>query len=204
MTLAIIDYGVGNVRAFANIYNQLGISCRLACASSELEDATHIILPGVGAFDWAMQRFTESGMREPLEDLVAEKAVKVLGVCVGMQMLARSSEEGHMHGLGWIPGVVRRFNKTEISSKIPLPHMGWNEIRPVYNHPLFLDIDTPRYYFLHSYYFEPDSNDVVVASAEYGGRFAAAVGHNHVLGVQFHPEKSHHWGVGLLRNFARL
>jgi imidazole glycerol-phosphate synthase subunit HisH len=202
--ITIVDYGVGNVQAFANIYHRLGIPFRLAGTAAALDGATRLILPGVGAFDWAMKRLGDSGMRARLDELVLTQGVPVLGVCVGMQMLARGSDEGQLEGLGWIPASVRRFDEATFDQKTRLPHMGWNDVVPVGQHPLFRDMPGPRFYFLHSYYFQPDAADTVVATADYMGRFAAAVSSRHIFGVQFHPEKSHQWGVQLLRNFAQL
>lgn len=202
--ITIVNYGVGNVQAFANIFHRLGIPHRLASTAAELEGATQLILPGVGAFDWAMQRLSDSGMRSRLDSLVVDQRVPVLGVCVGMQMLARGSDEGQLPGLGWVPASVRRFDETRFDQKTRLPHMGWNDVHPQADHPLFREMTAPRFYFLHSYYFQPDTEDTVVATADYMGPFAAAVGAGHIFGVQFHPEKSHQWGVQLLKNFAEL
>ena len=201
--ITVVDYGLGNIQAIVSIYKFLGISCRIARDSQELSQASRLILPGVGAFDWAMQRLEVSGLRPVLDDLVLGRQVPVLGICVGMQMMANQSEEGSLLGLGWIPGEVKRFDEGLLSSKSSLPHMGWNDIDPI-EHPLFANILDPRFYFLHSYCFQPDSADQVLAEAYYGYRFAAAVCRDHVIGVQFHPEKSHHWGIQLLQNFAEL
>jgi len=201
--ITLVDYGLGNIKAFANIYKQLGVSYSIASDVHGLIGASRLVLPGVGAFDWAMQRLELSGMRPALDDLVLNQQVPVLGICVGMQMMATRSDEGHQPGLGWIQGEVKRFDSQLFTTKTQLPHMGWNDIFPV-DHPLFVGIADPRFYFLHSYFFQPSIPDVVLADAEYGQRFAACIGARHVLGVQFHPEKSHHWGVRLLRNFSEI
>lgn len=201
--ITLVDYGLGNVQAFANIYKRLGVSYAIASDADGLIGASRLVLPGVGAFDWAMQRLDLSGMRPSLDDLVLNQQVPVLGICVGMQIMATRSDEGQEPGLGWIQGEVKRFDSQLFNTKTKLPHMGWNDIFPV-NHPLFAGIFDPRFYFLHSYFFQPSCLDVVLAEAEYGQRFAASVGVRHILGVQFHPEKSHHWGVHLLRNFAEF
>ena len=201
--ITLVDYGLGNIQAFANIYKSLGIACSIAQDAEELRRASRLILPGVGAFDWAMHRLEFSGLRPVLDDLVLNQHLPVLGICVGMQMMANCSEEGSLPGLGWIPGEVKRFDESLLSSKTSLPHMGWNDIAPK-EHPLFVNISDPRFYFLHSYYFLPDLAEHVLAEAEYGEHFAAAVCREHVVGVQFHPEKSHHWGVQLLKNFAEF
>lgn len=201
--ITLVDYGLGNIQAFANIYKSLGIACSIARDAEELSRASRLILPGVGAFDWAMQRLEASGLRPVLDDLVLSQQVPVLGICVGLQMMANRSEEGQLPGLGWIPGEVKRFDESLLSSKTSVPHMGWNDV-VAEAHPLFVEISDPRFYFLHSYYFLPASKGQVLAMAEYGEHFAAAVCREHVIGVQFHPEKSHHWGIQLLQNFAEF
>ncbi len=201
--ITLVDYGLGNIQAFANIYKRLDIPCAIAQEENDLRRATRLILPGVGAFDWAMQRLQASGLRHALDDLVLKQHVPVLGICVGMQMMANRSDEGSLPGLGWIPGEVKRFDEDLLSSKATLPHMGWNDVHPQAT-PLFKGISDARFYFLHSYYFVPNSVDHVLAESEYGECFAAAVCKNNVIGVQFHPEKSHCWGIQLLKNFAEL
>jgi len=199
--ITLVDYGLGNIQAFAHIYKSLGIACSIARDPKQLSHATRLILPGVGAFDWAMHRLEVSGLCPVLDDLVLNQKVPVLGICVGMQMMANCSEEGHLPGLGWIPGEVKRLDESLLSSKTSLPHMGWNDIAPQ-KHPLFTNMSDPRFYFLHSYCFLPDSKERVLAEVEYGECFAAAVCRENIIGVQFHPEKSHHWGIQLLQNFA--
>jgi glutamine amidotransferase len=187
--IKIVDYGLGNVLAFLNVYRRLNIPTSVAKSAADLVGATQIILPGVGSFDHAMERFSSSGMREPLEDLVLGKKVPILGICVGMQMLANSSEEGYLPGLGWIDGVVRKLSNPGCSTQLQLPHMGWNDLENFEPSGLFLGFkEAPRFYFLHSYYFDCASQDSVLAESRYGEKFACAVGSNIVYGVQFHPE----------------
>jgi glutamine amidotransferase len=203
--IGIVDYGVGNVRAFANVYRQLGFRVAIVSTPDELRRAEKLILPGVGAFDWAMTRLNESGLRNVLEELVMRERRPVLGVCVGMQMMADRSAEGVLEGLGWIRGEVKRFDDSRFNQATHLPHMGWNDVRPEGKNDLFRDLEEgARFYFLHSYYLAPDNQDHVLATTDYGGSFAASVRCGNVGGVQFHPEKSHHWGVQLLRNFAEM
>jgi glutamine amidotransferase len=199
--VTIVDYGLGNIQAFLHIYNRLNIPTSVAKTPEEVSSARRLILPGVGAFDWAVARLGASGMRPALERAVLEEKRPVLGVCVGMQMMARSSEEGKLPGLGWIEATVKRFDEN-MSAGMPLPHMGWNDVHPGSFACLFNGMDAPRYYFLHSYYVAPDDPSDALATADYGGEFAAAVRRGNVYGTQFHPEKSHRWGVELLRNFA--
>lgn len=203
--IVIVDYGLGNIQAFANIYKRLDIPATFARSADDLVNATHIVLPGVGAFDWAMERLNGSGMRGALDRLVLEEKRPVLGICVGMQMMARRSDEGTAAGLGWFDADVRRFDESRIQGKTRLPHMGWNDVAPMSEQDLFNDLDGgARFYFLHSYYFAPHDPADVLATADYGDRFACAVRRGNVYGVQFHPEKSHGWGVQLLKNFAGL
>lgn len=203
--IALVNYGLGNIQAFANIYKRLNIPVVIADTADELAQAKKIILPGVGAFDWAMNLLNESGMRECLDDLVMVQKRPVLGVCVGMQMMARRSDEGILPGLGWIDAEVKRFDETLFTQKTHLPHMGWNDVLPQRTDCLFKDMDTnPRFYFLHSYYFLPVKTDDILAITDYNGPFASVVRSGNVFGTQFHPEKSHQWGIQLLKNFAGL
>lgn len=203
--ITIVDYGLGNIQAFANIYKRLDVPVRFAKTSDDLADASHIILPGVGAFDWAMERLDASGMRVTLDRLVRVENKHVLGICVGMQMMALSSDEGSSAGLGWFDAQVKRFDDSRIQSRTHLPHMGWNDVYPLATTDLFQELGKgARFYFLHSYYFAPNDSADVLAQTEYGDRFACAARRGNVYGVQFHPEKSHNWGVQLLKNFAEL
>jgi len=203
--IAIIDYGLGNVRAFANVYKKLNIPVVIAQNAEDFKTAGKIILPGVGAFDYAMALLEKSGMKEQLTEMVLERRVPVLGICVGMQILAASSEEGTRPGLGWIAGEVVKFRLSSASSTMRIPHMGWNNIRPVKTSGLMDGLDsTSKFYFLHSYYFKTRNREDVIAITDYDGEFACAVGSKNIYGVQFHPEKSHGWGIRLLENFAKL
>jgi len=204
--IRIVDYGVGNIQAFMTLFKRSGIQAERAITPDDLKDATRLVIPGVGHFDHAMQRLNDSGMRAALDALVLEQKVPVVGVCVGMQMLAEGSDEGRLPGLGWIPGRVRAFADHPQSADLPMPHMGWNTLEPQANSLLFsrgVD-EAPQFYFLHSYYFDAADKKDVAAKAHYGLSFDAVVSRGHIHGVQCHPEKSHHWGVQLLKNFAEL
>lgn len=201
--IAIVDYGLGNVQAIANIYKRLNIPALLASTPAALESADRILLPGVGSFDWAMQSLERAGLRTCLDKLVMQERRPVLGICVGMQMMAKSSEEGQEAGLGWFDATVKRFDFKERAEPLMLPHMGWNDVTASRTSPLLTGLEQDaRFYFLHSYYFAPANQDDVIASADYGGAFACGVQSGNCYGVQFHPEKSHGWGVQLLKNFA--
>ena len=204
--ITIIDYGLGNIQAFLNIYKKLHIEVKVANSEDDLRGASKLILPGVGHFDYAMQSFNGSGMREKVESLVLQDNVPILGICVGMQIMANSSEEGVEPGLGWISGTIKSLESiVKLDNNLPLPHMGWNSVIPNHN-VLFKNIDSDglEFYFLHSYYFDFISQENCIASTNYNSNFCCAVNNKNIFGVQFHPEKSHHFGVNLLKNFAEL
>jgi glutamine amidotransferase len=204
--IGIIDYGVGNVQAFMTLFKRMGLDARRADSAGVLRDATRLVLPGVGHFDHAMERLNQSGMRPTLEELVLDANVPVVGVCVGMQMLADGSDEGVLPGLGWIPGRVRAFTSKPESVALPMPHMGWNDLQPRDHSKLFSKgfEEGAQFYFLHSYFFDAADKDDVAATASYGLDFDAVVSRGHIHGVQCHPEKSHHWGQQLFKNFVEL
>ncbi|MDB0021056.1 imidazole glycerol phosphate synthase subunit HisH [Candidatus Pseudothioglobus singularis] len=200
--ITIVDYGLGNVLAFENIYKRLNIPVEIVKTSDALSSAKKILLPGVGSFDWAITQLNNSGMRSMLDKLVVEKGIPVIGICVGMQMMAKSSHEGKLDGLGWINAEVKRFDD---SNNLQLPHMGWNEIITINNSPLFLGLEeAARFYFLHSYYFSHSEKSQILSQTSYNGLFTSSVNHKNIFGVQFHPEKSHHWGMKLLKNYAEM
>lgn len=202
--ICIVDYGLGNVQAFSNVYRRLNIDARTAVSARELEGADKVVLAGVGAFDHAMARLEQSGMRAVLDDLVLGRKVPVLGVCVGMQILGHRSDEGTRRGLGWIDGSVKRLEANE-EENLCLPHMGWNDVKPASGNGLFASLEeNAKFYFLHTYYFQCDDQRDVAAMTSYGSTFASAICRDNVFGVQFHPEKSHSCGVRLLRNFAEM
>lgn len=198
--IKVINYGVGNIDAFYNIYKRLNIEVGIASKSSELEDADHLILPGVGSFDYAMSMLNQSGMRDALDNKVIKDGVPVIGICVGMQMMAKRSDEGIEPGLGWIDGEVLKFN----SYNLLVPEMGWNSVE--HNDDFIFSglPDSPRFYFLHSYYFKCHDCKDVIGTSEYGQSFDSVIRHGNIYGIQCHPEKSHYNGVRLLENFAKI
>jgi len=203
--IGIIDYGSGNVQAIATIYKNLNIDYLIISDPGDLKKANKLVLPGVGAFDATMQQLIDSGLRDELNNLVINKKVPILGICVGLQVMGFSSDEGDLKGLGWIPGKVKKFNINKIESKPKLPHMGWNTIIDIQNHDLFKGIDNEfGFYFVHSFYFECESKDNILATSNYGTDFASSIYSDHIIGTQFHPEKSHGNGVLLFKNFSEL
>lgn len=203
--ITIIDYGSGNISAIGNIYERLNIAYKIAKSPSEIIGAEKLFLPGVGAFDETMILLENSGFRKALDFEVLINKVPIIGICVGMQVLGVSSEEGELPGLGYIKGRVKRLDENLLVNKPSLPHMGWNNVLLKKQSPLFKEIETGiGFYFLHSFYFECDNISDVLASTEYGHIFASAINHENVYGIQFHPEKSHNNGVSLLKNFANL
>lgn len=203
--ITIIDYGVGNINAFVNVYKRVNVPTKIAKTPADLEDTQKIILPGVGHFDHAMSELIKSGMRERLDELVKVKKIPVIGICVGMQMMGNLSDEGKLAGLGWIDASIKKFDETKIKQVTRLPHMGWNDVNPVISHPLFEGLEKDAlFYFLHSYYFECNNSNDILATSDYGVEFACAAHHENIYGIQFHPEKSHHYGETLLHNFAKL
>ncbi len=203
--ITIINYGAGNISAIANIYDRLNIPFAVAYTPSEVNSAEKIILPGVGAFDETISMLDESGFRSILDKRVLEDGVPVLGICVGMQILAKKSEEGKLRGLGWINGEVKKIDKSLLTEKPKVPHLGWNSIQVMKENNLFENINADDgFYFLHSFYFECSDEKDVLSKTFYGKDFASSVNHKNIYGVQFHPEKSHHNGISLLKNFAKL
>ena len=203
--IAIINYGSGNIQAIANIYHKLNVPFVITNKIEELKTASKLILPGVGAFDEVMNQLNQSGLRDSLDEMVLGKKTPVIGVCVGMQILANSSEEGIVPGLGWIAGVVKKISVENLHHKPHLPHMGWNVAKPTRQNPLLNGLDIEKgFYFLHSYCFHCNNQDDVLMTTDYGQEVVSAVNHENTYGTQFHPEKSHQNGIQIFKNFANL
>ena len=202
--IMVVDYGLGNVRAITNIYRKLKIGVSPADSEGRLRKADKIVLPGVGSFDWAMRRLAGSGMMGRLHDMVLGEGVPVLGICVGMQIMGGGSDEGRERGLGWIDAEAKSMKDAPARRSARIPHMGWNDVVPKREGGLFRRLERPRCYFLHSYAMRVKDEEAVLATTDYHGEFPSAIAHGNVLGVQFHPEKSHDWGVEILKNFAGL
>lgn len=201
--ISVVNYGVSNIGSMLNILKKIGVPAEPVSTRAEIERADKIILPGVGAFDNGISALTKMDLAEPLMKRVAKDHVPILGVCLGMQLLAKGSEEGVLSGIDLIDGYCKRF-PSDCDPPITVPHMGWNAITVLQRSVLFDNMENPRFYFAHSYHFVCANPANVLASAYYGIEFTAAIKHRNVWGVQFHPEKSHRFGMALLSNFARI
>ena len=199
LKICIVDYGIGNIKAFKNIYDKLNINVEIASKKEQFVSATHLILPGVGTFDWAMSKLNESSLRETLDGLVLEKKIPILGICVGMQIMASQSEEGVLSGLNWIKGKILKLDKDII-----LPHMGWNNVKLSNKSDLFNNIENFEFYFLHSYYYKTEDDKHILSMSKYGNPFTSAIHKENIFGTQFHPEKSHKNGIKILENFEKI
>ncbi|PWT72747.1 MAG: imidazole glycerol phosphate synthase subunit HisH [Bacteroidetes bacterium] len=202
--LVIVDYGVGNLESIRNMLKKTGTESTISSDQNIILEASKLILPGVGAFDTCASKLKQSGLIHAINQKVKEEKTPILGVCVGLQLLLEGSEEGVLPGLGWIKGKVVRFKQERMNGGFKIPHMGWSEVELPRSSSLFKDLDIrPRFYFVHSYYPElVDEYDALVY-ANYGYPFVAGVEHENILGVQFHPEKSHKFGMKLLDNFVK-
>lgn len=201
--IGVMNYGLGNVQAFLDAFLRLGEPAVAVAEPNQAFSCDRLVLPGVGSFDLAMQRLNASRLRPALEGAKRSGDVPILGVCVGLQILFASSEEGEERGLAWLPGHASRLAKTS-DPRQRLPHIGWNSVECASDSGLFSGLKNASFYFLHSYAVVPSQATDTVAWATHGTRFAAAVCRNAISGVQFHPEKSHHAGLRLLQNFAAL
>jgi imidazole glycerol-phosphate synthase subunit HisH len=201
--LTIVDYGVGNLASIKNMLKKLGCDALISSNESEILSADKLILPGVGAFDTCANKLKDSGLLSVLNKKALEEKIPLLGICVGCQLLMEKSEEGTQPGLGWIKGEVKKFDQQQMSDDLKIPHMDWTDVELNKPSLLFKNMyEEPRFYFVHSYYPSPINSDDVLMYANYGYKFAAAVEHENIMGVQFHPEKSHKFGMKLLENFV--
>lgn len=201
--VAVVDYGVGNVGSIRNMLRKVGATHTVVTSPTELEAAGKIILPGVGAFDNAMQRLNDTGFLTTLTTLVLEQYRPVLGICLGMQLLTRRSEEGSLPGLGWVAADTVSFQTEAMDSAQRIPHMGWNTVTVKKPTPLFeVNGEEQRFYFTHSYHVVCDDVADVLTETHYGYKFVSAFSRGNIYGAQFHPEKSHRFGMAFLRHFV--
>lgn len=199
--IVIVDYGMGNIGSIQNMFKYIGASANVSRDISQILSADKLILPGVGAFDNGMRQIANYNLLDVLNEKVLAQKTPILGVCLGMQLMTRRSEEGDLPGLGWIDAETIKFSFNDHSLKIP--HMGWNYIRINKEHPLVNQLsEESRFYFVHSYYVKCHHDEDVLLTAEYGLDFDCGIQHDNLMGVQFHPEKSHKFGMQLFRNFV--
>ena len=200
----IIDYGIGNLNSIKNMLKRLGIASQITNDKEAIEQAKKLILPGVGHFDYGMQQLNNSGLIPLLSKKVVQDKTPILGICLGVQLLTEGSEEGTEKGLGWIKGKTIAFDKTKLASYQKIPNMGWAEVDNYSQSKLFANMhEEPRFYFVHAYHLQLENATDCLLTSKYGYDFAAGIEHKNILGVQFHPEKSHKYGMKLLENFYK-
>ena len=201
--ITIVDYGVGNLSSIQNMLKRVGVLSAISSDPDVISNSNKLILPGVGAFDTCASRIRDSGLIDVLNQKVNDEKVPILGICVGMQLMLSGSEEGKLPGLNWIKGRVVKFDESDMPANSKIPHMGWTDVIPAHSSTLIEDIgETPRFYFVHSYHAVLEDKADELLTAHYGYTFAAALQRDNITGVQFHPEKSHRFGMKLLENFA--
>jgi glutamine amidotransferase len=204
MQITIIDYKAGNVKSIKNMLRKIGVDAVISNKDNDILNADKLILPGVGSFDYGMTQLQNSGLLPILNKKVSENKTPILGICLGVQLFTKKSHEGTQQGLGWLDAETIAFDKTKLPNNYKIPHMGWTEIEFKKNCKLFDDMPEfpPRFYFVHSYHLKTNNNDNIIAVANYGYEFIVALKKDNIIGVQFHPEKSHKFGMQLLRNFV--
>jgi glutamine amidotransferase len=202
--IVIIDYGMGNLGSILNMLKRVGVKdAKVSSDPKEIEQAEKLILPGVGAFDTGMQRLRETGLIGLLNEKVLKAKTPTLGVCLGMQLLTKISEEGELPGLGWLDAETIRFRFDQKKTGFKIPHMGWNTVQIQREGTLFKDMYVePRFYFVHSFHVVSHNPQDVLATTEYGYDFASVLQQGHIMAAQFHPEKSHKFGMKLYKNFV--
>jgi len=203
--IAIIDYGIGNVGSITNMLKRVKTKSYLASTCEDVEKAEKIILPGIGHFGSGMEALRQSGLIPALEEKALNQKIPILGICLGMHLMGKFSEEGNEKGLGWFDGNVKHFSNMKEAEKVRIPHMGWNYVNIVKKNDLTEGFfENSKFYFVHSYFFECENPNDILLSTNYGEEFTSAFQKENLMGVQFHPEKSHKYGMRLMENFARL
>jgi glutamine amidotransferase len=202
--IVIIDYGLGNIGSIVNMFKKIGVKAESTSTKDGIEAAEKLVLPGVGAFDNGMENLEKLGLIPVLNKKVLEEKTPVIGICLGFQLLSKSSDEGKRSGLGWINANTRKFDFPK-GSALKIPHMGWNNVNLKKQSKLFNDMyDEPRYYFVHSYHVCCNDNNDILTTTRYGYVFVSSIQRDNIYGCQFHPEKSHKYGLKLLSNFAEI
>jgi len=202
--IAIINYGLGNLTSIQNMCKRVGVKAVITENKDEIINASKLILPGVGHFKRGMENLNSSGLRPLIDDLVLNKQKPILGICLGAQLMTRESEEGDVKGLGWVDAVTVRFRPQE-GNGIKIPHMGWTNIKTINDNPLWQNLpEHPRFYFVHSYHFQFEESAEISATSLYGYEFVCAFQKGNIFGTQFHPEKSHKFGMRVIENFNKL
>ena len=204
--ITIVDYGMGNLGSIKNMFKYIGVETTIESDVDKIKNASKILLPGVGSFDTAMKKINESDLKEVLNEKALKEQVPVLGICLGMQLLTNSSEEGSLAGLGWIDAKTMSF-KNRIDKKYRIPHMGWNIVNKSNVSLLtngFEEFDETRFYFVHSYFVKVENEKNSILKTSYGVEFDSAIQKDNIYGAQFHPEKSHKFGMKFFENFARI
>jgi len=201
--IVVVDYGVGNLGSICNMLKRIGVEAAASGDARQIAAATKLILPGVGAFDNGMQSLHARNLVPVLNDSVLKRRIPILGICLGMQLFSQGSEEGKLPGLGWLNARTIRFPSKEQQPALRVPHMGWNTAHVLRPGVLFRDTaQQPRFYFVHSYHVVCDDSEDVTAMTHHGVDFTSSFERGNVLGVQFHPEKSHKFGMKVLENFV--
>lgn len=200
--IVIVDYGMGNLGSVLNMFKHIGVEAEISSDLNRINDAEKLLLPGVGSFDQAMKRILATGLKKVLDKKALIDKVPILGICLGMQLLTRGSEEGEIPGFGWIEADTVKF---QLTSNLKIPHMGWNTVRPIIDSKLIdKSVQDSRFYFVHSYYVRVDMVENSILKTTHGIEFDSGIQQNNIYGTQFHPEKSHRFGMNLLTNFSKI
>lgn len=200
--IAILDFGMGNIQSIKNMFKKAGIESVVTSNIDDIKKADKYLLPGVGSFDYGITSLKQSSFFSTLEKEVLENKKPILGICLGMQLLTNSSEEGKEKGLGWIDAETVKFNLEDES--LSVPHMGWNKVKAVHQNDIFQGLDDNRFYFVHSYHVVCNNEKNILGTSFYGNEFTCSICKDNIYGVQFHPEKSHKFGMQLLKNFGEM
>jgi len=201
--ITIINYNLGNPQSIKNMLAYIGIESRISAVHSQITTSDHLILPGVGHFQHGMEQLEDLGLVDVLKQVVLENEIPILGICLGMQLLTKHSEEGNINGLNFIDALTKKFDFQDATFKVP--HMGWNSVEFKKDSPINKGVvSNPRYYFVHSYFVECANQDDILCTTSYGKNFVSGFQNQNIFGLQFHPEKSHRFGMEILANFCKI